>query len=383
MYYTNNVINKLISSNSLAIFGAGIMAEAVVHCLAKKPYQLTILCCLVSDLAENPSHVSEIPVIDFSAAEETLSKETLILAASVGEGLASMVDSLHRHGYFQIIPITYEGDLWSLLRGNYYREYCLDRGIPYLSLVEELEAQRNFTLKKIEKNRNCPSICVYTAKCHLDRKLREDLSRFSWETPVQVGAALTDQRICETSDDTGENISHKNRQYCELTALYWIWKNDRSDYVGLGHYRRHFEMNEEMLRQLAGSDIDVVLTIPILDVPDVRSVYQRDHVGKDWDMLLEAVKALEPDYLETFRELEEGQFYYAYNMFIMRRPILESYCKWLFPLLAYCEAHGGGHGDRYQSRYIGFLAEHLMSVYFLYHRKEYKMVHARKHFVED
>ena len=161
---------------------------------------------------------------------------------------------------------------------------------------------------------------VYRVCCHVDRRLKEDLSRYSWEIPIQAGAGLTGERICEICDDTGEHISYKNRQYCELTALYWIWKNDQSDYVGLSHYRRHFEVNEKDLETLADSDIDVVLTIPIFDVPSVESVYRRDHVEADWQVMMEGMKTLCPEYLKAARELSKGRFYYAYNMFLMRRP---------------------------------------------------------------
>lgn len=57
--------------------------------------------------------------------------------------------------------------------------------------------------------------------------------------PIQVGAALH-SALGYVPDNTGYNISDKNPNYCELTALYWAWKNLECEYIGLCHYRRYF-----------------------------------------------------------------------------------------------------------------------------------------------
>ena len=62
--------------------------------------------------------------------------------------------------------------------------------------------------------------------------------------PIHVGRAVSkysDEMAWMQGDDTGDNISQKNPQYCEMTAHYWIWKNVHdTEYVGVCHYRRFF-----------------------------------------------------------------------------------------------------------------------------------------------
>ena len=64
--------------------------------------------------------------------------------------------------------------------------------------------------------------------------------------PVQVGPAKDDFSGF-VRDNTGENISEKNPNYCELTAQYWAWKNRKADVKGLVHYRRLFSKGKRML----------------------------------------------------------------------------------------------------------------------------------------
>ena len=67
-------------------------------------------------------------------------------------------------------------------------------------------------------------------------------------TPIQVGKALSNVDLGFLGDDKGDNISVKNKEFCELTAMYWAWKNLKNlDVIGLCHYRRYFDLNASFL----------------------------------------------------------------------------------------------------------------------------------------
>ena len=80
--------------------------------------------------------------------------------------------------------------------------------------------------------------------------------------PVQVGAAGKESIPGYTRDDSGENISAKNPHYCELTGLYWAWKNLPGDAIGLAHYRRHFARpgrGDKKARVMTGPELEQTL----------------------------------------------------------------------------------------------------------------------------
>ncbi len=378
MYYAEDVVKQLRRYDQIIVFGAGIVAFNAINCLIRTPYRFKIEYCIVSDLSVNPKQIMGIPVIDFAMAEKKVKKDRIIMIAVTDKNLAVVQDMLYSHGYFNTLSIAFHSDLWEQIRGNYFREYCLLNKEPCVTLEEEL--------KKISaplyKTAAYDKIHIYEVRSHVDQRLIEETPDFKWEIPIQAGAALTRAKVCGIQDNIGDNISEKNREYCELTALYWIWKNDTSDYLGLCHYRRHFQLDWDIIRRLEHSDIDVVLTIPILNFPSVREVYENDHMIEDWDIMLEVIERFEPTYRKAAEIVQSGQYYYGYNMFIMRREILDNYCKWLFPILDYCERYCGKKKDSYQNRYLGFMAERLLTIYFIHHKKDYKIVHARKHFIE-
>lgn len=186
--------------------------------------------------------------------------------------------------------------------------------------------------------------------------------------PIQVGKALNDIIIEEVSDNTGDNISLKNKTYCELTALYWMWKNDTSKYIGLYHYRRMLDINKNDILNKLGSEY-IILPKKKKFKMSVKNQYIREHSSKDWDILMNILKKYYPKYYESSKIIFNNNELYRFNMFIMKKELFDDYCKWLFPLLLKVEENTEKcQRDNYQIRYIGFIAERLFTLYILHNK---------------
>lgn len=186
---------------------------------------------------------------------------------------------------------------------------------------------------------------------------------YDYIIPIQVGKALSNECIAEIDDNTGDNISEKNGTYCELTALYWMWKNDDADNIGLYHYRRRFDICRDKIVSVL-ENYDIILPRKKAFKMSIEQQYIKEHRKEDWDVLLNVLMEYSPEYYESIKEVFSSNKIYRFNMFISKKELFHKYCEWVFPIIKKIEEKIKCiERDAYQKRYIGFMAERLFTLY--------------------
>lgn len=222
-------------------------------------------------------------------------------------------------------------------------------------------------------------------------------------------------------DDTGNNISEKNKYYSELTGIYWVWKNEKADIIGSCHYRRFFTNKKEplsyrikrLIYYLAGlhkkrhgliytNNVGLfeqaILTkaeiLELLESYDailpqrrkfrysVKEHFRRYHDSRDLDLIAEILNQKHPEYLPAFESVMSGNRLYANNMFILRNPDYERFMDWWFEMLFEFESRiNKDDYMEYQQRIMGFIAERLLTIW-VYHQnlriKELPVIYFKK-----
>ena len=209
--------------------------------------------------------------------------------------------------------------------------------------------------------------------------------------PIHVGKSLHPNiELGIQCDNDGDNISDKNASYCELTGMYWAWKNLKDiDVIGLCHYRRYFDFHHQChdwypMKEFHIQNFNNVnLSIPNRLINNIKSGevivaskkyfryslaqhYNDYHFSNDLKSLEKIIEATQPKYIcNSYRKvMYQTNCLSPYNMFIMCKNDYDKYCEWLFSILGELEKHIDiSHYSDYQKRIYGYMAERLFNVY--------------------
>ena len=187
--------------------------------------------------------------------------------------------------------------------------------------------------------------------------------------PIQVGASLHPEvELGFQKDNEGDNISEKNQEWCELTAIYWGWKNLKEvEYAGLCHYRRYFDANitkDNIDSLMKGKDIILIQSI-------ISSSKMRNYTGlqyaasqEDFWLYADSFLGIHPEFRESFTK-----YYFNYNkfhpytMFIARKDIYDDFCEFIFPVFYELEKKLKPHSYSRQNRFIAYCGEWSLGLY--------------------
>lgn len=208
--------------------------------------------------------------------------------------------------------------------------------------------------------------------------------------PIQVGKAIAKVDLGIQGDDTGDSISEKNPNFCELTGHYWLWKDGpHRKYVGLNHYRRYFDFSRKLpygTPYFETTPSEIENNFP--ELPDLESIfskydiivakpyihsfcgalqYKHYYIPNDLDILEKVIKEMYPEYWSSYYEVMYlNNKFSHYNMFIMKYDLFDKYSKWLFDILFEVERRVSISKYPDQARIFGYMSEYLLNV-FIHH----------------
>lgn len=356
---------------NLAIYGAQGYALAVCGAITALYPRRKISCLLVTSMAGNAPALGGLPVKELAAYAGELSREKKrqveILIATPDQVQPEIEEILENFGFRHHRRLTFAR--WEEMMKLFHAR--LGRFLP---------------LSALPVGCHMPFVRIYMAKSHVDKPLRAAVPLPEYVFPIQVGTDRCDVRVADLTDNTGEHISGKNGNYCELTALYWMWKNKLAaggtseggdgQYFGLCQYRRGFDLSEDDLLRLTDNDVDAVLPYPLPYEPNIHAHHERYIKEEDWNAMLQALAELQPGYAQAFPKILEQQYLYNYNVILAKKGVLRDYCEWLFPILARTEELSVPKGCGRSDRYIGYMGETLETLYFMKNADRLAVVHA-------
>lgn len=189
-------------------------------------------------------------------------------------------------------------------------------------------------------------------------------------------------------DDSGDNISKKNPYFCELTGIYWAWKNLDKHNIGLVHYRRYFKgtnkvtFNGKTKKVLGEKDVlnldDNTIYLPKKRnyyIETLYSHYEHTMFVEPLDLTGKIIQEDYPKYFKEFELLKKRKKAHMFNMFIMPKDKLNEYCSWIFDILFKLEKLVNVEQySSFHARFYGRISELLLDVWINTNGYSYKEI---------
>jgi hypothetical protein len=206
--------------------------------------------------------------------------------------------------------------------------------------------------------------------------------------PIHCGAALSSENLDMQRDDDGDNISVKNPSFCELTGLYWAWKNLKDvDYIGLCHYRRYFKLDRKQNNVIESSNkynnninhiqsilkqYDIILPQKYHNNKSVYEIFSRFVTEYQLQIFIRVFLKKYPEYKKTLTRYLIGNKSVHCNMFISNKDVFNLYCDFLFPILNDVSSKFKTFPYSFYNRSTAILAELILPIYCIHNKMKIK-----------
>lgn len=343
------ILSKLRQYNTFYIYGAQVVAYGA-YCAIKRLTGRVPQAFVVGDVMGNPRSIEDIEVLPSKEAN----RDALIVVA---------------------VTELLQGEIMESLEALHFRHvFRLTAHEEHLLMSEYFASLGKFPVAEMLVGSPSADLAMYEVRNHRDKPLSSRPHLESFEHTIQAGAAATEERIAPVLDNEGENISERNKQYCEMTATYWVWKNTQHAWKGIEHYRRHLLVKPEMLAE----DVDAILPLPYICYPNTLAQFRR-FVSEDvLQALLRALRDLHPNEYEEYLAILHGNYQYTYNLVCARTDVFDDYCTWFFRITEYMEGMADEVPEIGNTRALSYVAEVLTNLYFMSNSGKLYLCHVEK-----
>lgn len=252
------------------------------------------------------------------------------------------------------------------------------------------------------------SICVFVTFYKPFDTRYSDLVDNPYMVPIQVGRAVENEPYMGgklsfddiqwlhermIGDDTGDNISHKNREFDVLTAYWWVWKHYKEignpKYIGFFAHRKWFQVHfngKNYVGIVDKESAEAYLALLKKHRVIVHSWfaqggfvynYHMQHNISDLNAMMRIIARKYPEMRKAmFKVLYGQQSEPVFNFWIMEKELAFDYFEKLFDVMFELEKEIGEEviqRDWEQRRAYGYLAERFYAIWLEWQMQQKKI----------